>query len=295
MAILKNISIVRGLLIAFMLLIGIGISAQDLSNPATIGQKSRNQKVNKGLQVEDTTLLKGNLLLANFINSVGNDSILTTDTTGKLIFVLNGSGYPNQTLSYSRLGADSLQIQISSGNTIRVPISDIDNDTTNEIQFLGLGAKTDSTQILALSNGGLVSIQIRDADYDTDNEIQTLSISNDTIYLEGGGFVVIPQPAYDTLTYADTINWDVDVIQISQVTLRGNVFFAEPSNMVNGDIITVRIIQDGVGSRLITWWDNNIFSGGTSPILTTTVGRSDIISFIKIGGEIFASSVLNFL
>jgi hypothetical protein len=71
-----------------------------------------------------------------------------------------------------------------------IDVDDADADPTNEIQGLSL-----SNDTLYLSNGGFVVLptdQVNDADDDPTNEIQGLSISNDTIYLSNGGFVTLP-------------------------------------------------------------------------------------------------------
>ena len=71
-----------------------------------------------------------------------------------------------------------------------IDVDDADADPTNEIQGLSI-----SNDTLYLSNGGFVVLptdQVNDADDDPTNEIQGLSISNDTIYLSNGGFVTLP-------------------------------------------------------------------------------------------------------
>ena len=71
-----------------------------------------------------------------------------------------------------------------------IDVDDSDADPTNEIQGLSL-----SNDTLYLSNGGFVVLptdQVNDADDDPTNELQGLSISNDTIYLFNGGFVTLP-------------------------------------------------------------------------------------------------------
>ena len=68
---------------------------------------------------------------------------------------------------------------------------DADADATNELQTL-----SESNGVLSLSNGGSVTLtdNVDDADADATNELQTLSVSaaGDTLYLQNGGFVIIP-------------------------------------------------------------------------------------------------------
>lgn len=107
-------------------------------------------------------------------------------------------------------------------------------------QTLVLGLKEAETQALGISGANSVALDIRDADYDPTNELQDLiqlndtsfvisgtndtiiisspegtddqiiSISNDTVYLEDGGFIVLP---------AQTVNTDDQVISLINDTI----------------------------------------------------------------------------
>ena len=66
---MKNITFI------FLFLGTIGFS-QNLGNPATIGQTNRNQKVGKGLQVEDTLLTKGKVIFSNLVTYGSVDTFL---------------------------------------------------------------------------------------------------------------------------------------------------------------------------------------------------------------------------
>ena len=97
-----------------------------------------------------------------------------------------------------------------------------------------------------------------------------------------------------TLTDGATINWDTDSNQVAKVTLGGNRTMAAPTNMKDGATYILRIIQDGTGSRTITW--NAVFkwSGGTAPTLSTGAGAIDIITFISDGTNMYGVEQLNF-
>ena len=56
----------------------------------------------------------------------------------------------------------------------------------------------------------------------------------------------------------------------------------------------MRIIQGGSGSYTITWPGNVIWSGGTTPTLTTTVGKSDIVTLIYDGTNYYGNYSLNY-
>jgi hypothetical protein len=91
-----------------------------------------------------------------------------------------------------------------------------------------------------------------------------------------------------TLTDQATVSWDGSLGQIATVTLGGNRTMAAPTNLRVGSYI-LHVVQDGVGSRTITW--NAVFKWpqATAPVLSTTASRRDIISFICDGTNLYGS------
>jgi hypothetical protein len=86
-----------------------------------------------------------------------------------------------------------------------------------------------------------------------------------------------------TITDGATLNWDTALGQVAQVTLGGNRTFAAPTNLVNGGFYSLLIIQDGTGSRTISWNAVFDFAGGTAPTLSTTAGAKDLITWRSDG------------
>lgn len=81
-----------------------------------------------------------------------------------------------------------------------------------------------------------------------------------------------------TLTYAATVTPDCDAGLTMRLVLTGNVTLANPTNLVNGDAINLRILQDATGSRLLSAVGSKWkFPGGTVPTLTTTANAVDFI------------------
>jgi len=83
-----------------------------------------------------------------------------------------------------------------------------------------------------------------------------------------------------SLTDAATITPDFTVGLVFSVTLGGNRTLANPSNPIAGQSGSIFIVQDGTGSRTLSWgsyWD---FSNGTAPTLTTTAGAVDRVDYI---------------
>jgi len=86
-----------------------------------------------------------------------------------------------------------------------------------------------------------------------------------------------------TITDGATLNWDTSLGQVAQVTLGGNRTFAAPTNLVDGGFYSLLIIQDGTGSRTISWNAVFDFAGGTAPTLSTAAGSKDLITWRSDG------------
>ena len=91
----------------------------------------------------------------------------------------------------------------------------------------------------------------------------------------------------DTLTDAATITWNVVNSPVAFVTLGGNRTMAAPSGTgtAAGQFISLLVIQDGTGSRTITWNAVYEFPSDTAPTLTTTAAKGDLFSFRYNGAK----------
>jgi len=91
----------------------------------------------------------------------------------------------------------------------------------------------------------------------------------------------------DTLTDGSTIAWNVINSPVAKVTLAGNRTMAAPSGSTPaaGQFISLLAIQDGTGSRTITWNAVYEFPSDTAPTLTTTANLGDIFSFRYNGSK----------
>ena len=89
------------------------------------------------------------------------------------------------------------------------------------------------------------------------------------------------QPYTDLIVAADAavVTFDLENGQIQSVTLGGNRTLALSNEQV-GQAFVVRLIQDGTGSRTVTWWSGINWAGGIAPSLTTTSGHWDMLGFI---------------
>jgi hypothetical protein len=90
-----------------------------------------------------------------------------------------------------------------------------------------------------------------------------------------------------TLTDASTIVWDVVASPVAKVTLSNNRTLAAPSGStpIAGQFIALTIIQDGTGSRTVTFNAVYEFASDTTPTLTTTASKGDQFVFKYNGSK----------
>jgi len=89
---------------------------------------------------------------------------------------------------------------------------------------------------------------------------------------------------------AATINWNVDLGSVMQVTLGGNRTMAAPTNHVAGGTYTAIIKQDASGNRTMTWNAVFKFAGG-SKTLTTSANATDIATFVSDGINLYGQLI----
>ena len=106
--------------------------------------------------------------------------------------------------------------------------------------------------------------------------VLTLSDSN-ILFAKKGYF------AEQTLTDGATIDWNLSTEQVAKVTLAGNRTLNAPTNQQAGAFYSLTIIQDGTGSRTLTFNSAYKFTGATAPTLTTTASAKDVIVFKSDG------------
>ncbi len=91
----------------------------------------------------------------------------------------------------------------------------------------------------------------------------------------------------DTLTDQATIAWDVIASPVAKVTLGANRTIAAPSGTspAAGQFVALTVIQDGTGSRTLTWNAVYEFKDDTAPTLTTTAAKGDLFIFKYNGSK----------
>ena len=111
-------------------------------------------------------------------------------------------------------------------------------------------------------------------------------------YLKGSGtgsstWTAVPaQSACVTASDAATVTFDLSAGPKQVVTLGGNRTLAV-SNVLSGHAFVIKLVQDGTGSRTVTWFSTIKWPDNVVPTLTTTLNKSDTFGFIQTGTDTY--------
>jgi hypothetical protein len=138
-------------------------------------------------------------------------------------------------------------------------------DLTKKFRFDGVGITASNTRVLTVQDSDLTV-----AGTDVAQEFSKTQNFNAT-----------------TLTDGATIDWDASANQVTSVTLAGNRTMNAPTNLVDGAVYLLIVLQDSTGSRTLSW--NSVFkwAGGTAPTLTTTASARDQFVFCSNGTNLY--------
>jgi hypothetical protein len=94
------------------------------------------------------------------------------------------------------------------------------------------------------------------------------------------GSIYTPAVAIADVALTDGANISVNAALSNNfyVVLGGNRTLDNPTNPANGQVINVRISQDGDGSRTLAYGTKYLFPGGTDPTLSTGANDVDFMS-----------------
>lgn len=86
-------------------------------------------------------------------------------------------------------------------------------------------------------------------------------------------------PRVITDTDGATVTFDLSLRGIHTVVLGGNRTLALTGETV-GQTFVIRLVQDGAGSRTVTWFSTIKWPDAVTPTLTTTLNKADTFGFI---------------
>lgn len=169
-------------------------------------------------------------------------------------------------------GVDAVLCEDSNGNEV-IKTAKVAS-AVNEVTFTN--AATGNAPKLSVTGG--------DTNIDLELEAKgTGKIKQDAIY---------QTPQTSTPAGAATDTLDLSTGNEFRITMpAGNITIAI-SNETNGQKFIVSILQDGTGSRTVTWFSTIKWSGGSAPTLTTAASKRDVFGFIVTGADTYDGFVV---
>jgi len=134
---------------------------------------------------------------------------------------------------------------------------------------------------------------------DTDNGVVTWKTSDNTFVVESnllfdGDKITITggvKTNMESATDGSTVTFNLDDANTHTVTLGGNRELAI-SNEDAGQKFIINLVQDGTGSRTVTWFSTIKWAGGSAPTLTTTADKADSFGFLCTGTDAYYGFVI---
>ncbi len=142
------------------------------------------------------------------------------------------------------------------------------NTGSATIDINGFGAKAIFNKNAPLTGGEMLAGQITELQYDG---TQFQMISPASIYMS-------KVTTYSPVALA-TQTLDLSRGSIFHINMPAGDVTLAIANATVGQMFIVRILQDSVGSRLVTWFSTIKWVGGIVPILTTTADKADSFGF----------------
>jgi len=254
-----------------------GSSARAHSNGATVAAVVSKNHVNilsDKLRGVDTTAIE---------DANGNE-LLKTSTTASAV---------NEVTITNAATGNAPQIAATGGDT-NVGL-DLSSKGTGSVT-LWTGAKAREALILPNTASAVNEVTITQAA--TTNAPQISATGDDTnidlkLVGKGTGKVLIDSQ-YGALTSNSdgaTVTFNMATSNKHTVTLGGNRTLAV-SNVSVGQVFLIRLVQDGTGSRTVTWFSTIRWAGGSPPTLTTTASKADTFGFLCISSGNYAGFVI---
>lgn len=214
-----------------------------------------------GTTLARTTILQSSNSGSAVDLSAGTKDVFVTYPSDKSVAV---SSSPNfATVSATSLNAGTL----TKGGA--------DVATSSTVASLSATLATSISARLPLA-GGTITGTVSAADiYVSAVAVGTNSLLGKNLHIEKAAVADIV-----SLTDAASISISLNDGQNFAVQLGGNRTLESPTNCVPGQVGSIFVIQDGTGSRTLSYGSNWKFVGGTAPTLSTAASSIDRIDYI---------------
>ena len=239
---------------------------------------SRPSSATTGTMWLDTTNSGSNSLEIKFFDGSDDISVATIDTSANTINFLDSvvTGFDIVGDTSPQLGADldtnSFNLKIDDAHGI------FDDDNNEQLIFQKTASAVNFAELTNSATGNDVGLAVDGTDTNVGLSLST----------KGSGKFKFNDAAYfpeATLTDASTIAWDTQASPVAKVTLTDNRTLGAGTNAVAGQFVSLLVIQDGTGSRTLSFNAVYEFTEDTAPTLTTTASKGDLFVFRYNGSK----------
>ena len=181
-----------------------------------------------------------------------------------------------------KIEGDGTDMTISANNLTVDAAADITLDAAgNDLNFAAGG-----TTVLTVSNSSS-DVVIKPV-VDAKDLIFQQRDGTEVMRIEDGAHASFAAAAVNpeaTLTDASTVSWNVLTSPVAKVTLGANRTLGAGSGAIAGQFVSLLVIQDGTGSRTLSFNAVYEFKDDTAPTLTTTASKGDLFVFRYNGSK----------
>lgn len=233
------------------------------------------------------------------INAVSGQFIESIDSSGTPILSSVDFSDLTGSLDPSQIPAPTLTTLGGVKAIAAVTTKFITSITTLGVPVLAQPAFTDISGTLAASQlpapttsnlGGVKAVNAVSHNFITSITTAGAPVLAQPAFADISGTIAPSQfPSNVGLTDGASIAWNLDTAPMASVTLGGNRTLANPTNMRDGGCYTLRVSQDGTGSRSLAFGSAYKWPGGSVPTLSTTANAIDILTFVSDGTNMYGT------
>ena len=265
---------------------GAGLVIADAGNIGSASDTDAIAIASNGQVTLTQTLIGTALDISGDIDIDGTTNLDVVDIDGAVDMAstlgVTGVVTANAGVVVDNITIDGTEIDLSSGDLTLDVAGDIILDADGgDFKFSDGG-----TQILNIANSSSdvvvkPTVDAKDLIFQQYDGTEVFRVE-DGAYMSLAAMSVNPEV---TLTDASTVSWNALTSPVAKVTLAGNRTIASATGGVAGQFVSLLIIQDGTGSRTVTWNAAYEFASDTAPTLTTTAAKGDLFVFRYNGSK----------
>lgn len=225
----------------------------------------------------DTTNSGSNSLEIKFFDGSEDITFATVNTSANTI------NFTDSTVSFDIVNDTSPQLGADlDTNSFNLKIDDahglFDENNNEQLILQTTASAVNFAELTNAATGNDVGLAVDGGDTNVGLSLST----------KGSGKFKFNDAAYFPeveLTDASTIAWDTQAAPVAKVTLTDNRTLGAGTNAVAGQFVSLLVIQDGTGSRTLSFNAVYEFTADTAPTLTTTAAKGDLFIFRYNGAK----------